>query len=538
MKELKFKDSIVNIKNYIVQMPKQKRVLYGSIAAAVLVLAVILALSLNGSDGPYAVLYPEITATEAGTVYQTLLEMGATPKINKQGQVMVPENELDIWILQLAAKGYPQSAPPYDIFSSHTGLTATETETKQWLVYQLQDRIQTTLKRIGGVENAIVTITIPDSSQYVWEQATKDSKATAGVLLTLSSGVNLSGTQVSSIKNLVASNVPKMVADDVTVVNAQTGLELNVTTTEEGMNNAQSMALEAQVQQKIEENIVRLLAPRYGLDGVVAVAKVTLDYDKMMTEKMELVEKPGENGGGYLNNDKGSYGINGNVPAGGIVGEQDNTEPPQYAYNNPDGENGMTQYWWDRDYDYGYIKTQIEQNNAKLKRATVSVMVNETSLSPTVQQELISLVSGSTDIAPELIYVSTFSAPENPNVVDPTPNPLPVWLSQPWYVYAIAGGVLLVLILVVLILVKAKAKKKKQAELAAKALLGIPTEEDDLMEQMQMAEIAKHKKELEDAARNGLDPKDEAVVEEVRNFAKGNPEVTANLLRSWLKEGE
>jgi len=34
------------------------------------------------------------------------------------------------------------------------------------------------------------------------------------------------------------------------------------------------------------------------------------------------------------------------------------------------------------------------------------------------------------------------------------------------------------------------------------------------------------------------DPKDEAILKEVRNFAKANPKITANLLRSWIKEGD
>ena len=31
------------------------------------------------------------------------------------------------------------------------------------------------------------------------------------------------------------------------------------------------------------------MTPKYGADGVFAVAKVTINYDKMMTEKMKLI---------------------------------------------------------------------------------------------------------------------------------------------------------------------------------------------------------------------------------------------------------
>ena len=52
----------------------------------------------------------------------------------------------------------------------------------------------------------------------------------------------------------------------------------------------------------------------------------------------------------------------------------------------------------------------------------------------------------------------------------------------------------------------------------------------------QTVEIDKYKKNLEDIAKGNIDPKNEAIVEEVRDFAKTNPQVTANLIRTWLKE--
>ena len=51
-------------------------------------------------------------------------------------------------------------------------------------------------------------------------------------------------------------------------------------------------------------------------------------------------------------------------------------------------------------------------------------------------------------------------------------------------------------------------------------------------------EVDQYKRQLEEAARAKVDTKDVAVTDEVRNFAKQNPEITANLLRSWLKEDE
>ena len=49
-------------------------------------------------------------------------------------------------------------------------------------------------------------------------------------------------------------------------------------------------------------------------------------------------------------------------------------------------------------------------------------------------------------------------------------------------------------------------------------------------------EIAEHKLALQAEALANVNVKEDAIVEEVRAFAEQNPEITANLVRSLLKE--
>ncbi|MEG0035677.1 MAG: flagellar M-ring protein FliF C-terminal domain-containing protein, partial [Oscillospiraceae bacterium] len=339
--------------------------------------------------------------------------------------------------------------------------------------------------------------------------------------------------QVHAIQVLIAASVPKMRPEDVTVIDSLTGLALSSTAADANGGTGQNMAFELMVQKQIEDNVVRLLSKRYGANGVVAVAKVTIDYDKMMTEKKEL--QPDENGDPFVTHNDGEYNINGVTQAGGLVGENDNTDVPQYGYTDPNGDEGMTNYRYSNDYDYSYIKTQIESGNAKLKRATISVMVDESALTPNRRDELIGLVSGSTDIPTDLITISAFDkaaidAPE------PTPSEepgLPGFLNLPTWVYIVAGVCLLALIILILVVVVIVKKAKKAKLLAQEEEEERQRVEDEARQQK---EIDKYKRSLEDMAKSNVDPKDQAIVDEVRNFAKTNPQITANLLRSWMKE--
>ena len=519
-------------------MPKETRKKILNIAIVVAVLAIILTLVINLNGNAYVVLYENIDSDEANSIYQTLQEKGVSPKLNEKGEVTVPRGRYNECLIELAAEGYPKSSLSYDVFADHSGLTSTESEKKQWLLYQLQDRIQDTLKSMDGIVGATVTISLADDSDYVWQQSSQTQGASAGVLLSIRSGVTLTDSQVSAIKTLVASGVPKLEPENVTVVDSSTRVELGGGNEADSssISSTQNLEFEAMVRKQIEDNIVKVLTPRYGKDGVVATAMVTIDYDKMMVEKMELQEKPvnedGTGGGGYTTDFTEDWSVNGTTTAGGVVGEEDNTDIPQYAYTSPTETGGITDYSKAVQYDYGYVKTQIEKGNAALKRATVSVLVNDNGLTETRREELTSIVSTAVDISPELIFVSTFST--GGVVAEPTEpvETLPFWQTLPMWVYIAFAGVFVLMILFLIIAISARARfKKKMKKMQQSAVSGTSAG-------LTQDEIDRYKKELGDAARGGSDPKDDAILDEVRDFARTNPEITANLLRSWLKEGE
>ena len=98
------------------------------------------------------------------------------------------------------------------------------------------------------------------------------------------------------------------------------------------------------------------------------------------------------------------------------------------------------------------------------------------------------------------------------------------------------SNLVLIIILIPAIII-AKKRKKKKKDGMEEYLQQI--EDERAAEQLQLQqEIDRYKKELADLAMGDADPKDEAILKEVRNFAKANPKVTANLLRSWIKDGD
>ena len=58
---------------------------------------------------------------------------------------------------ELLGKGYPQSGFAYDMYRNNAGLMTTESDKKQYTLYELQDRLGAQIRLFDGVRDAKVT---------------------------------------------------------------------------------------------------------------------------------------------------------------------------------------------------------------------------------------------------------------------------------------------------------------------------------------------------------------------------------------------
>lgn len=501
----------------------KKLVKWGTVG--VLVLSLGLTVLLHTSQSAYKVIFPGMSSTEATQVYATLMEMGVQPQIDQGGNLRVPAKQWDDLQYQLAAQGYPKTTLSYDTFSNMSGFTTTEFEKRVALVYQLQDSIRGTLCRWDGIADATVTINIPEHSNFVWNQG--DNQSSASVSVTMRPGYALSPEQVSAIKNHTASAVPKLTPQRVTVTDSATGVEPPSLESGQDLYSLKRLEFERQIEKAIEDNVMRLLVPTYGASGVTAVAKVRIDYDKMMTEIKEIT--PQEDGSGVISHKEERYeAIDG--PDGGIAGEENNTDLPTYP--NLEGLNGEDVTFFDRvtDYEIGYILTQIEKGEPLLKEASLAVIVDDNSL--TVERELLiqDLVAKSAGIPADQVRVANLKLTPTTLPTDVPPGGEGLNLQRLLIISGIVFGVILIILVVVLLVTRNARRKRRMAEALA-------AEEEEAARQRELErEISDHKRMLQQEAQASANPKENAITQEVREFAERNPEITANLIRSLMRE--
>ena len=529
MKE-KLKKVIDKIKSFWIGLARKMKILLIAAAGVIVISAVVLTVILNKSDG-WITLFPDMSAEESTEVYKELQNMGVDTKINSSSEIQVRESEWDKLVYQLAEKGYPQSAPSYGTFFDNLSMTMSEFEKKQTLRFELQDRIQTTLKRIDGVKGAIVTISLPETTNYVWKE--NKEKATASVMLTLEKPDQFTGEQVTAVKNIVAYSAQQILPEDVSVVDASTGKELLTSDQdkENAFDNETRINYAQIIKNQYEENAVRILEPIYGKDEVIAVAFAEVDYDKVNKEVKELITN--EDGEGVKESQHVEYKTDGVVNADGVTGEENNTDIPNYSNNEDELDSTNTpEYKRDTEWAIGYMLTQTEKAQGGITDASISIVVPTSSgvLTTDEKEMLTQLVKNATNIDETKISVSARL------VADPGEEEKEISVSpfggllkkKAFKILLIAAGILLLaLVVLIIVLINRRAKKKiAMARAESKAQI------DNMKKSLEEDQL---RKSIEDAARERNNATN-ATANDVKNFAKNNPEIAAALIRSLMKE--
>lgn len=528
--EEQIKKSFSSIKEYWQkQSPKRKKVITFS-GVGIFLFAVFIVVWLNLSGSGFVTLYSGMDRVEATAVYTTLQDMEIPAQMDNSGNVMVPRNDADNVRLQLAAQGYPKSTLSYDIFNNSNGLTTTEFEKRVVLSQQLESRLQDTLIRMAGVDKAVVTLNLAQGSNYVWEQDTM--KSTAGVLLTMHPGATLDAKQVSAVKNLVASSAPKMVAADVKVVDAATSMELKSSDEVAGGlgGELERLGFEAQIEKQKEEKAAKQLSLMYTPDQLRVSVSVEINYDKMISESMQY--QPEADGQGVEEHIDESYAKDAQNYAQGIAGEEQNTDIPIVVDRDNDGTPEVVDHTRSIDFAISYIKQQVERGQAELTTATMAIMVMDPELDQRKKDAIIEQASKAANIPVGNISVESA---DNGEMVQTggEAETSGIDFTDP-VTWAVIGLAILSLAIIVFVLLRV-SRKGKNKELVAET----NGEVDSLIqEQLNIQKDIEDKKRLLRETAEAKSSQENAISDEVREFAKDNPEITASLIRSWLKEDE
>lgn len=237
------------------------------------VTAVIIALMLRMGQEPNALLYSNLDLREASEITAALDQQGIKYAARGDGStIMVHRDEVGAARLMLASQGLVTSGSVgYEIFDNQSALGQTEFQQNLNEQRALQGELARTIMSMRGVTSARVHVTRPQRQLFQQESG----EPTAAVVVGLG-GRDLSGDQIRAIRNVVASSVPNLRPDRVTVVD-ETNRTLAAGSEDEGFTSALAEDRKGEVEARMTQRIKDLVE---GVAGVGAVrVQVAADID-------------------------------------------------------------------------------------------------------------------------------------------------------------------------------------------------------------------------------------------------------------------
>jgi flagellar M-ring protein FliF len=262
----------------LADIPGLKQVgLLAGVAAAVAA-AIWLVMWSQGQN--YTVLYGQLSERESGQVMDALTAAGIEFKLNPSGAVSVPESKVQEARIRLASQGLPQSdAMGIEMIQKDSAFGSSTMMESARYQSVLETELARTITKVQGVQGARVHLALPKPSVFLRDAR----KATASVMLQLYPGRRLDPGQVAAIVHLVASSVPELSANDVTLVDQAGSLLNSPDESADAAANTRQFEYTRKLEESYQRRIVELLEPMIGQGRVRAT--VTADLDFTVTEE-------------------------------------------------------------------------------------------------------------------------------------------------------------------------------------------------------------------------------------------------------------
>lgn len=488
----------------------------GIIVAVVAALAV--SILLNSKD--YVVIFDELSQTETSEILAKLQEMGVDVKLDSNGEVMVPADQETSARMQLATAGYPKSGLSYYLIEENSGMLTTDYERKQYMNMQLQERIAASIKTLDGVKDAVVTITVPDEEVFYLQDKEKPS---ASVIIHMKSGSTLSQNQIAGIKNLVAKSVQGLTKDNIALSDSE-GNDLSGNSGDSA--DYSKLTVTREYETDIKKKVTAVLLGPYDIQQFKVSVSATVDTDQMVTEQTLYSPSPdGTNSGVISEETTGQKTASSTSNDGGVAGTSSNSEVTTYPTGANTGQTSSASTDSSIKYQVSQTKSQLQKNGAKIEKVSIGIAINKASFDPGERESITQLVAYAAGVSPESISVQNFQFYEEEAPTAPTETK---GMNKLILYGGIGAGALVLISIIALILLGRRKKKTAAAQEEAMMAARAATPEDALNavfgEIQGQPEVVRPITPVKDARRD-----------EIKEFAKANPEIAAQMIKTWLK---
>ena len=321
--------SISNVRKITSDPAVQKSIplIFGVIVAFI---GLIVFFTMQKSD--MTTLFASLPESEKAAVIQTLKQNGVDVSLNPTtGEVIVPVADYHESRMLLAGEGLPSSVPNgYDTLGDMPMGTSRSVEAIK-IKQSLEAELSRSINHISGISSARVHLAIPEKTVFAREIALPS----ASVFVKLSNGRSLGRQQVQSIVHLVASSVPNLPSENITVVDQFGELLSRPSSDSSTTASDEQMSQTMRLGEIYRSRIISLLTPIVGAGNLKAEVNVDMNFTKRETTEESVDPK-----GNALRSEQTSLDESANPEARGIPGALSNAPPlaPDLTKETPESK--------------------------------------------------------------------------------------------------------------------------------------------------------------------------------------------------------
>ena len=492
-----------------------KRVVVGGV---IIIIIIALAFSILLNSKEYIVLFDQLSATETSEIMAKLQEMEVDVKMDDKGSIMVLKEDESKVRMTLATAGYPKSGLSYYLIEQNSGMLTTDYERKQYMSMQLQERIAASIKTLDGVQDAVVTITVPENDVFYLQDK---EKPTASVIIHMKSGNTLTAGQIQGIQNLVAKSVSGLTKDNIALTDS---LGNDLIGDVDNPDNSK-IGVTREIENDIKKKVSAVLLGPYKQQQFKVSVTATVDTDQNVKEETLYTPSPdGQNTGVISEETKTEDTSSSTQGNGGVAGTSSNSEVPTYPSGTSTGESTSSSTSENIKYQVSQTKSQTQKSGAKIQDISIGIAIDKASFDPGERESITQLVAYAAGVSPEGISIQNFQFYKEETASGMTTTEKGI--NKLLLYGGIGAGVLIIGGLLAFLLLRKRKAPVSEGALEMSASGDHEETLNTLFGEVEPEKI-RHITPVQDVRR-----------EEIKEFAKSNPEIAAQMIKSWLRNEE
>lgn len=283
-------------------------------------------------EPPQRDLFRALPDADKSAVAQVLDQNGIRYDFDTSGGMTVGEDDYFKAKMMLAAQGLPKSAPDGNSMIDSLPMGASRAVEGEKLRSAREMDLARTIEAIDSVETAKVHLAVEAPSVFLRDR----SKPSASIMLRLAQGRTLTDAQVSAIVHLVASSVPELSPDDISLVD-QNGRLLS----DNDGNSAddRQLGIQTKMEDRYRQSVIALLTPILGQGNFSTEVHAELNFAERQATRETYPQDEAR-----LRTEQGTWASDprgqGNGEASGVPGALSNQAPvnPTVTQTNPNGQ--------------------------------------------------------------------------------------------------------------------------------------------------------------------------------------------------------